>query len=476
MNRSSSLYSRSLALSAVIVALAGCSVSPEYDKEIGAKNSKVVEIQMGLYDLDTLQTYVSAVGQRLVSHLGEQPFEFEFHVVDDPMPNAFALPGGYIYITRGLLMLMNTEDELAGVLGHEISHVTQRHSVKQMQSSVVPGLLEVPGNIVGVVSSDLGDLINAPISTSNQLFLAGYSRSHETEADTLGATLAAKAGYKPAAMGDVLTRMNTSIEYITEESIEKSYFDSHPYTPERVENLNQMKGKLTITPSLPIDAAFPQPLDGMTVGENPDKGVFIEQQFIHPTLKFVIDFPDEWTTVNQPLSVGAFEDKQQGLVVLSGVGNKYDAKQNADRFKFAIEDRYNMEVKVTPTTLSDGKVGYLTTLKSDDEDTTNYFNQMWLDHNEGTYRVASLATESLQESVLDSMNSFRAISQQDYDKLTLKSLKVVDVEPSDSLEALNKQYSSHIDLALFKIINGIEEHSDTTKMPKVKVVVEQSYQ
>ncbi|ORT50962.1 hypothetical protein ST37_06085 [Vibrio sp. qd031] len=471
-----SRFSRSLTIVLVFATLVGCSVSPDYDKEIGAKNAKVVEIQMGIYDLDSLQTYVSAVGYRLVSHLGEQPFKFEFHVIDDPMPNAFAIPGGYIYITRGLLMLMNTEDELAGVLGHEISHVTQRHSVKQMQSSVVPGLLEVPGNIVGVVSSDLGNLINAPISTSNQLFLAGYSRSHETEADTLGATLAAKAGYKPAAMGDVLTRMNTSIEYITDQSIEKSYFDSHPYTPERVKNLNQMKGKLTIASSQPIDAAFPQPLDGMTVGENPNKGVFIDQQFIHPTLKFVIDFPNEWTTVNQPLSVGAFEDKQQGLVVLSGVGNNYDAKQNADRFKFAIEDRYNLEVKIIPTTLSDGTVGYLTTLKSDGEDTTNFLNQMWLDHNEGTYRVASLATELLQESVLESMNSFRAMSQQDYDKLTVKTLKVVDIDSSDSLEALNKQYSSHIDLELFKIINGIDENSDTTEMPKVKVVIEQSYQ
>jgi predicted Zn-dependent protease len=473
--KSTALIAKSLTLPLTLSVLTACSVSPEYDKEIGAKNAVAVEMQMGIYDMDSLQTYVDKVGQKLVAQLGDQPFVFQFHVVDDAMPNAFALPGGYIYITRGLLMLMNSEDELAGVLGHEISHVTQRHSIKQMQSSIVPGLLEVPGNIVGVVSDDLGDIINAPISTGNKLLLAGYSRSHETEADTLGAALAAKAGYKPAAMGSVLTRMNTSIEYITEQSIEKSYFDSHPYTPERVENLNAMKGKLTITPAPAVDENFPQPLDGMTVGENPDKGVFIEQQFIHPTIEFVLDLPAEWKTVNQPQTVGAFEENQQGLVVLSGVGNQYDAKQNADRFKFAFEDRYKMNVDVLPVTLADDNTAYLITLTSENEEETNYLNQLWVDHGEGTFRIASLATKETQEMALQSVKSFRTITDADFDKLTRKSLTVTSVEPSESLKSLNDQLNSHVDLELFKIINGIDDSSDTTDKPRVKVVVEKSY-
>ncbi len=464
-----------LAAVSSITFLAGCAVSTDYDKQVGAQSAQAVAIQMGIYDMESLQEYVDKVGQNLVSHLGDQPFEFQFHVVDDPNPNAFALPGGYIYITRGLLMLMNSEDELAGVLGHEISHVTQRHSVKQMRSSVVPGLLEVPGNIVGVVSDDLGNLINAPISAGNDLLLAGYSRSHETEADTLGATLAAKAGYDPKAMGDVLTRMNSAIEYVTQKEIEKSYFDSHPFTPDRVVNINDISGKLTVADLQPIDNTFPQPLDGMVVGENPDKGVFIDNHFYHPTIAFAIDLPEKWQTVNQPLAVGAFNEKEQGLVVLSGVNNKYDAKQNADRFKFAVEDRYNMEVKIEPIELADGNTGYLSTLEAKEKQEVTYLNQMWVDHGEGTFRIAGVAKPGTQEQAISAIKSFRSMVASDYDKLSVQRLSVAQVDGSQSLEALNKQLEGIADLKLLKIINGVEESADTTSLPRVKVVTESTY-
>ncbi len=142
-------------------------------------------------------------------------FEFKFHLVDMEEPNAFALPGGHIYVTRGILPLIQTEDELAGIIGHEIMHVIQRHSVKQFNREIVPAVLKVPGNIINAITfSRLGNIINVPIDIIASPFIAKYSRKHEKEADDLGIDLAARAGYDPAQLANALERLSKEIEVI----------------------------------------------------------------------------------------------------------------------------------------------------------------------------------------------------------------------------------------------------------------------
>ena len=126
--------------------------STDLDKKIGAESAQMVEESMGIYPDESMTNYVAEVGNRLIAELGEQPFEFSFRIADTDVPNAFALPGGYTFITRGLLALINTEDELAGVMGHEIIHAHRRHSIKQMRKEVLPALLKIPGEIVGFIS------------------------------------------------------------------------------------------------------------------------------------------------------------------------------------------------------------------------------------------------------------------------------------------------------------------------------------
>ena len=129
--------------------------SIELDKELGAENAELVEVLMGIYPDKEMTAYVNAIGTKLLAALDKNPFEFQFHIVDDPIPNAFALPGGYVYVTRGILSLTISEDELACIMGHEIIHVIDRHSIKQMRSSILPNMLELPGAIVGNVVSEL---------------------------------------------------------------------------------------------------------------------------------------------------------------------------------------------------------------------------------------------------------------------------------------------------------------------------------
>ena len=157
--------------------------SPQGDIEQGAEVAKLVEQQVGLCSLPETQAYLQQVGARLVAAAGDSRWKFTFQIVDQEEPNAFAIPGGGIYVSRGLLILPEREDELAGVLAHEIAHVTQRHSARQQRKGILPGLLSLPGRVVGgVVSEDLGALINAPVGIVGGTWLSRYSRSQESEA------------------------------------------------------------------------------------------------------------------------------------------------------------------------------------------------------------------------------------------------------------------------------------------------------
>jgi predicted Zn-dependent protease len=206
--------------------------STESDKETGAKVAKQVEEQIGIYQAAVTTEYVQAIGERLVASLEDREFDFQFQIADQWEPNAFALPGGYIYFSRGILILANEEGELAGIMGHEISHVTERHSARQQERSIVPGLLSLPGAIVGtVVNEDLGKLINSPINMIGQVSLASYGRKQESDADRLGMRLSAKSGYDPLLLASNLQRLEKDVEMLTKRKREFSFFDSHPMTP-----------------------------------------------------------------------------------------------------------------------------------------------------------------------------------------------------------------------------------------------------
>ena len=153
-----------------IVFLSSCIAGPgevflqpiEKDKEVGRKMAKQVQEEIGLVTERPANAYLNAVGERLVSVDPDKRFEYSFAVVDQPVPNAFALPGGYVYVTRGLLMLTQNEDELANIIGHEMVHISDRHSAKQMAQMRLPALLSIPGMIVGgVIDENLGNLINS---------------------------------------------------------------------------------------------------------------------------------------------------------------------------------------------------------------------------------------------------------------------------------------------------------------------------
>jgi predicted Zn-dependent protease len=301
----------------------GC-VTRSQEARLGAEEAKKVEQTMGLLRDAKLEPYVRAIGEKLaaVSDLPDGPWHFMVADVRDP--NAFALPGGFIYVTRGLVILVNSEDELAGVIGHEIGHVTARHASKRIGAAVLTAPVSIATGIAGmavsIVSPSLGGVLagTGPLLTGG-LVIAPFSREQENQADEIGQKLAARAGYDPIGISHFLHTLDRGVTLLAGEERSFHFLDSHPLTPGRVEKTAKRAKELEPAEGRPVARShsnFLGRIEGIVVGEDPAQGVFEEQKFLHPELDLALDFPAGWKTVNTAGAVGAVSPAEDALVAL----------------------------------------------------------------------------------------------------------------------------------------------------------------
>ena len=276
-------------------------LSTEYDDlSAGKEAAREIEAEMGIYDSPELTEYVAKVGRRLVQQAPPRPFQYEFHIVDQMAPNAFSLPGGHIYVSRGLIALAQDDDELANVLGHEIIHAAERHAAAQQELARRTNPFAMPFFRLAK--------------------LAAYSRDHERAADRGGQMLAAKAGYDPAGLSRFLTHLDNAERLMIGYSRLTSYFDTHPGTTERVASTAARADTLewTRNPTRRTGRSnYLQHIDGILLGTNPGEGVFRETEFIHPDLGFRILFPRGWTLINGHQAVGAVSPDGRARVFIT---------------------------------------------------------------------------------------------------------------------------------------------------------------
>jgi predicted Zn-dependent protease len=308
----------------IALALAGC-VTPAAEQQRGDEEAKKVEQEMGLLREPALAGYVRALGEKLAAVSERPQGPWQFGVVDKPEPNAFALPGGYVYVTRGLLSLANSEDELAGVLGHEIAHVTARHSTKRMGAAVVTAPVAIATGLAGVAVGIVSPVLGRAVAGTGEvitggLVLAPFSREQEYEADELGQALVARAGYDPGGLPRFLRTLDRDLALLSDEKRRFNFLDSHPLTPDRVARSEERARQLARAPANPIAGgrqAFLVKLDGIVVGPDPAQGVFEDRRFVHPELDLAIDFPAGWQTQNTNDAAGAISPVKDAVVALS---------------------------------------------------------------------------------------------------------------------------------------------------------------
>jgi predicted Zn-dependent protease len=296
-------------------------MSEEQEISLGRQANTRILKETPVYEDPELEQLVQQVGEELASHSHRPELFYRFTVLDSTAINAFALPGGYIYITRGLLAYLNSEAELAAVLGHEIGHVTARHSVRQQSTAAVTGIL---GAVVAASTGVQGvDRLTDMASTA---IVRGYGREHELEADRLGAEYLAKSGYDPNAMLEVvgILKNQEAFEIMVAEkegrdaNVYHGLFSTHPDNDARFQEVVSAAQRFRTGAANRVNrASFLRTLDGLTFGHSARDGIIRGNRFYHKPLDFTITFPENWRIENNPDRVLAVSTDNDGLIQMS---------------------------------------------------------------------------------------------------------------------------------------------------------------
>lgn len=319
---------RALTLCLICSWLAGCAVNPatgrtdfvmmseRQELDLGARYNQEILKQYPRYEDAKLQAYIQRVGERVARSSHRNQLNYVFTLVDSPDINAFALPGGYIYIHRGLLAYLNSEAELAAVLGHEVGHVTARHSVRQQSQSTAWSLLGHAAAI-GTGVGAVGDLTNV----MGNAFVRGYGRDMELEADGLGAQYLARSGYDPQAMIEVVKVLKNQEDFARAQAARRGeapaaggyhgLFDTHPDNDRRLQEVIGPARALAVGNQEVGRDAFLQMLDGLVFGDSAASGIRRGRHFYHGELNFTLSYPQGWQLVNRPdVLIGHSADEQ----------------------------------------------------------------------------------------------------------------------------------------------------------------------
>jgi predicted Zn-dependent protease len=291
-------------------------ISEAQEIQMGREASKSVGATVGLVENAELQTYVQQIGRGEAAASERPTLPWEFHVVDDPSPNAFALPGGFIYVTRGMLSLMMSEAELAGVLGHEIGHVTARHSVNQISKQQLAQLGLGLGSVFLPEAAPLGSLVGSGL----ELLFLKYGRDDEREADVLGFEYMRKRGYDVREFDDVFAALDRIGD--KERGALPAWLSTHPAPAERVKNAEARAAAVGPQPNARIGQEdYLGRIDGLVYGADPRQGFFRGTHFYHPKLRFQVRFPEGWQTQNLSQAVVAVAPENRAVIQVTIAGD-----------------------------------------------------------------------------------------------------------------------------------------------------------
>ncbi len=303
-------------------------MSESQEIALGLSYDPQVLASFGLYDDPELQAFVQARGTEMGKISHRPNLEYHVKVVDSPVVNAFAVPGGYIYLTRGIIAQLNNEAELMGIIGHEMGHITARHSVSQMTKQQLGSLLLIGGMIA---SEKFASYAQYAMQGMELLFLS-FSRENEREADALGSEYATKMAYDATKMADffqVLNKMNMA----SSQGGVPTFLSTHPDPGDRynavLRNTRAWQDKLAL-PSYKVNGdSYLKLIDGIVYGEDPRQGYTDNNVFYHPQLKFKFSYPAGWNLTNAPTQVTVQPSDGKALMLFT-LSNQKSLQAAAD--------------------------------------------------------------------------------------------------------------------------------------------------
>lgn len=474
------------------LALAGCAVnpvtgrpelstmSPEREAALGAQAAKEVEEQIGLVDDPQLAAYVDALGQRLARHSPRRDVVYHFAVADMEEPNAFALPGGWIYVSRGLLAITGSEAELANVIGHEIGHVAARHAASREARTMGAGLLSVLGSVVAgaTLGAGVGQGVGQIFQIAGAGLIASYSRGQEREADDVGQQIAAEAGWNPAAMAHFLRTLERDTQLRDEATRRPTFLSSHPVTAERIENTSRRAGSLSVAPAPPVAAtraAFLAKLDGLLLGPDPAEGVFRGSRFLHPGLRFAIDFPASWRTANGRSVVGAAAPEQDAIVMLEVQERGDDPTAAAVRFAQANR----LELRQGQNLWIGGYRAHRTWAAAQTRQGPVALDLTWIAHPAAIFRLTGMSPPSRFANRAPTFarvaQSFQRLSDRERASIRDLRLQIVTARAGERLADLSRRTGNAWTAAETAVANGLPTEGRLAAGEPVKIAREVPY-
>lgn len=430
-------------------------MSPQQENSVGAQEHQKAIKSFGLYQDESIQRYVNDLGQRVVTGTERADVQYKFYVIDTPDVNAFALPGGYIYVSRGLLALANSEAEVAGVLSHEAGHITARHTAERYSQSVVTGL----GAAV------LSAAVNAPgasraIGVGSDLFLKSYSRSQESEADQLGLRYLHQAGYDVYALPNFLRNLQREEQIEGTENASRSYFSTHPATGDRVAVTSRQAGTYPSNKALENRALYLRKIEGITYGDTSSQGFVRGNTFFHPEIGFALDVPEGYKISNQTNKLVTINPSSGAGLILDTVPNRgldplayllgpwANGKPLAGAENITINGfsaatgSFSGSVNNVPATIRLVAVDWSSDLL--------FRMQIALPDRLPNSEVAQLKKASY---------SFRRLSERERSIAKVTKIRLVSAKNGDTAESLGAQMADGGDrqdpVALFRVLNGL---------------------
>ena len=492
-------WRKSLALSGVAVsalALQGCSTASsgaegttgipatvqtisQEDKQLGAKAHPQLLSEFGGGVTGSASNYVETVGKNIAvqSGLSNARGDFTVTLLNSPVNNAFAIPGGYIYVTRQLTALMNNEAELAGVLGHEVGHVAAQHAQKRQKKAQRNSIIGVLGTVLsGVLLGDsgLGRLGQQVFSQGSQLLTLQYSRSQEIESDVLGIEYLRRAGYDPRAMATVLNSLarQNALEARLKGTSNRvpEWASTHPAPESRVPAALQRAGANAT--GITNRDAFLSAMDGITYGDDPKQGVVDGRDFTHPDLRLNFQAPDGFYMVNGTRSVSI--NGQSGKAEFTGapyngnlstyIGSAFAALSGEGQAKISPGE-------IKRTTINGLPSAYATASVNNGQQTLEVVIFAYEFAKDKAFHFMTISPQGSSSTFSPMFSSMRRISAAEAAKVKPRKLDVISVRSGDTLQSLAAKMAFDDDrLERFLVLNGLSANDRLSAGQKVKIV------
>jgi len=422
--------------------------------------------------------YVEQIGQNVAVHSGLANSQSAFNVtlLNSSVDNAFAVPGGYVYVTRQLVSLMNNEAELAGVLGHEVGHVAARHSAARQQRAQRNSILGAIGSVLSGVllgNSGLGQLGQQIFSAAPQALTAQFSRRQETEADTLGIRYLKGAGYDPRAMATVLQSLaaQTALDAALQgrDASMPQWASTHPDPASRVRAAATQAGNVA---GVTNRDTFLTRIDGMLYGDDPRQGMIEGNTFIHPDMRLTFSVPNGFYMVNGTRAVSINGQSGQAQLTTAAYNGNLETY-----VRQAFQTLGGQQTRLAPQSLQRTTINGLNAVigaarvnsGQQQVDVTIIAYEFARDQ---AFHFAAITPAGRSSTFNAMFNSMRRINANEAAQVVPRRLDVVTAARNDTVQTLGGRMAyGSAQIERFRVLNGLSANAQVVPGEKYKIVV-----